>query len=184
MAAVVTGGLRLRFLADAMYVGIKEELRALGWFEPTVHDTPPGTRQHQPVRFVHRPIDWDEPVKPNMLSLSIEGVEKDDGETGSNLTFDMTAIQIAIFGESDSILMEISNDIRDILRGRMGTRFARAVVRIVDPRDDLQLGYATLDEPRVVRNPSLAQPNWKRSWVTVTVIAQDCYHLPDEQRAP
>jgi hypothetical protein len=116
---VIRGGLRTRLIGDSLRLAVIAGLEVLGWFDPTIYDQPPGLRQHQPLRYVPRPSKWDVPIAPNCLAISTEDILEDEFGLGDEVA-DSIRCYIDIFGEDDPVSWHLTQDIRDLLIGRIG----------------------------------------------------------------
>ena len=98
-----------------------------GWFDDG--------RRHQPLRLVAKPARWDETVAVNTMAMEVETVDMHDLELGSGLTQDEIAIVFDFYAENDSVGMDVTNDLRDLLRGRLDVGPQRAVFDLQDYRE-------------------------------------------------
>lgn len=166
----VVGGLRSRFLHDSLSELLRSGLTSLGWFAPG--------RYHRPLQILHGPHHWDVPVGFNTLVVTSQTVDTDFIELGSNLSRDAVEISIDIFAESDSLGLEVSNDIRDLLRGRFPFGALRGSFPILDFRQPTPsaIGYAQVDNVRVQRVVDQVPEAWARQVFTVPVTLHDTYY--------
>ena len=109
--ATPVGGLRLRLIEDSFIIMLQDSLDQLGWFDDG--------RDHLAVELVEEPPRWDEPTQPNKIAVMIESIDDLEAELGSNLTEERHNCYIDIYAEDDAVGKHLSNDIRDILRGKM-----------------------------------------------------------------
>lgn len=168
----IAGGLRARLVQDSLSRFVVDGLTSLGWLDPG--------RRHLPVRVVAKPPRWDEPVVANAIALSFEMADLDDLELGSALTRTSAAATFDLYVESDSLAVDLANDIRDLLRGRLRSP-RHGVIELVDwsQATPVTFGYATVSDVRVHRPVALASQDWRRHWVQVTCVVDDDY--TDEQ---
>ncbi len=108
---VIEGGLRIRLIRDALFDLVQDSLTDLGWFD--------AGRQHQPVRFLPEPLNWDEPIELNTITLTMNDVNTTDVEMGSLLGEERWEVYIDFFCESEAFALHIVNDVRDALRGKL-----------------------------------------------------------------
>jgi hypothetical protein len=170
----LTGGVRLRLLRDSALQAVTDGLTAQGWFD--------ANRRHKPVRIIAEPLAWDEPVEPNLITVTLDSIDTAFQETGSNLTQDTVRVLTDLYVENDTVGIEMANDIRDLFRGRIGTGVARGSLPIWDYRlaTPVVITHADMGEVRVTRPATTVQQHWQRSWFTVTAEVRDTYYTPDE----
>ena len=166
------GGLRIRLLHDSMVDALRDGLEEQGWFNPN--------RTHRPVRLLSAPQRWDEPLEPNTLAVTTRAVDGRYIELGSNYLEDEIPVRIDLYAEGDSIGVDLTNDIRVILRGRIGTAVANGSLAILDFRQATPspLGHVLVTDARVLRNALLNETNWMRHWFTVSCVLIDAYNPP------
>lgn len=168
-APELVGGLRVRLVLDSLYHTINGALGALGWYDPH--------RNHQPLRFLAKPLRWDQPVQPNLVGLQIETMELTEIELGSGLTDSEIAVRFDCYTENDSVGAHLTNDIRDLLRGRHTVGPQHPVFDLYDYRQATPplLGYAVVDEARIERSAALVQPAAFRHWYQIRCFVHDYY---------
>lgn len=165
----IVGGLRARLLRDSLFETVRSGLGELGWFDTD--------RRHTLLRFVAKPARWDETVEANVMAMEIETVELHDMEMGSGLTQDDIAVVFDFLAETDSVGVDIANDIRDLLRGRLDVGPQRAVFDLLDYRQatPTKIGYAIVDEVRIERPSAIAQQEVRRHWFQIRCVVRDAY---------
>lgn len=163
----IVGGLRSRLLHDSLYAFVHTGLGDQGWFD--------SGRNHRPIRFVPRPARWDEAVELNTMAMAFGPIEMQDMEVGSGLTQDDIAVVFDFFAENDSIGDHVSNDVRDLLRGRLGS--GRATFPLQDFRQTTptKVGYVLVDEVWIERPSAIAEKEFRRHWYQIRCVAQDVY---------
>lgn len=165
----IVGGLRVRLIKDSFFYMIEESLAVRGWFDPG--------RQHMPVNLVAKSQNWDEPVQYNTLAISVEDVQDDEQEMGSNLTEDRWQVYVDFFAEDDALGMDLTNDIRDILRGKMGSigrgrpSFTVFDYRQATPNRLFRCGIENVISDRARNFP---RP-WQQHWYVVRCDVLDTY---------
>lgn len=166
----VVGGLRARYLQDSITFLITNGLAQLGWFDTD--------RAHLPLRFVPAPFDWNQPVDFNLLTVSSISRRATYIEVGSDLTEDNVSMTVDIYGETESFGIDVANDIRDLLRGRLPGGAIGGVADIFDLALSPPpiIGYATIDEPRVACQPTKLASARAIHWFTVDFNALDTYY--------
>lgn len=164
----VVGGLRLRLLHDSVHDHLESALTALDWFDPS--------RSHVPIRLLAKPLRWDVPIEPNMITISFDEARAEEVEVGSDLTTGTLTAYIDIYAESDSLGVDISNDIRDLFRGRLVA--THPTVGIYDYRQATPpiIGYATVASVISLRNDAISQELWMRHWFRVRCELEDTYY--------
>lgn len=172
--ATPVGGLRLRLIQDNLHNMIADSLDALGWFDDG--------RQHDPVDMVEEAPSWDDPIIPNKISVMLESIADIEAELGSNMTEERYQCFIDIYAEDDAVGMHLSNDIRDILRGKMPS-----IDRGDSRFDVLDLTMATppvlficeIEDARWDRGRNFAEA-WLKHWFVVSCDIVDFYGDEDD----
>jgi hypothetical protein len=160
---VIEGGLRARLIRDSLEQLIVSGLTARGWFSPG--------RDHSPIAVVESPTDWDEAVQVNSIAFVDGGRIDDPMELGSTATEDRWTYYIDFYGEDESIGMDVSGDVCDILRGKLPSiGRTDSSLPVYDFRDATptvaflcQLENVLLDRGRGFNQP------WLRYWFSVRV---------------
>lgn len=166
---MIVGGLRARLLHDSLYHLVVDGLTELGWLDPN--------RTHRAIRVLAKPTRWDVPIEPNVIAFDRESVNVREFEVGSHLTEDTIVTYVEIYAQSDSLGTDLSNDIRDMLRGRLTTAALHGTFPIYDYRHATPpvIGYAAIDEVRAMRNAAIAEETWVRHWFRVYCEILDTY---------
>lgn len=167
----VVGGLRTRFIHDSLTAVLEKGLGLQGWFDPG--------RQHQPLTLLHGPHHWDVPVAYNAIVLTNQAIEvNDEVEVGSNLSTDRLAITIDFYAENDALGVEVTNDMRDLLRGRLPGGADNAGFPILDFRlpTPAPIGRAEVLDVRVQRSLVQVPEEWVRHVYTVATTIGDTYY--------
>lgn len=107
----VVGGLRDRLLLDNIYYLLNDSLDALGWFD--------SGRAHLPVTLTVDPVGDDTELLPNIVAITMEDVDPDDLEMGSNLREYEWEGFIDVYAEDTPIGKHLAGDIRAILEGKL-----------------------------------------------------------------
>jgi hypothetical protein len=172
----VRGGLRARLVIDSIRVTILAGLIDLGWFDPTVHDTPPGLRRHQPLRYIPRPTSWDTPLAPNALAITPEVVEDDPHGFGDEID-DSIFVYADLFAENHELGWELSHDIEDILLGRLPNIGRRGpIIDVWDLRQATPVVLTQLEIQNVVVDRAEGQARaWQQYWFMVRCDLIDEY---------
>ena len=170
------GGLRTRLIADSVRVCAIAGLTQLGWFDATVHDTPPGARQHRPVRYVPRPEPWHAEIVPNCIAITTEDISDRDSGLGGEVA-DTIRLYVDVFAENDTVGWQLAVDTRDILLGKISTFDRHApVLDVYDLRMATPAAFTQVDleDLRVDRADGTAR-SWYAHWFMVRVNAYDEY---------
>jgi hypothetical protein len=167
----ITGGLRTRFIHDSLTAVLKNGLAAQGWLD--------ADRRHQPLQFLHGPHHWDVPVAYNAIVITNQSIDNDDDiELGSTLSTDRHAVSVDLYAESESLGLEVGNDMRDLLRGRLPGGADFGVFPILDFRlpTPAAIGYATVIDVRIQRSIVQVPEEWVRHVYTVATTIGDTYY--------
>lgn len=162
------GGLRVRLVQSSLVHYVEDGLRAQGWFE---------TRRHLPIQIITRPIAWDQPVTPNTLAITMGQERRGDVEMGSDLTEKSFTIEIDFYADNASVGLDLINDLRDILRGRIpaGGRPSFAIYDYTQATPTV-IGYAVVNEMSTLRNHLLTVKHWALHWYRLHLTVSDTYY--------
>lgn len=158
------GGMLDRLLTLSLWNMIEDTLDELGW-----RDTGRGLG---PITIFRGSIDPYEPIESNTLAVSLEGIDDDPAELGSDATFDHYGITIDFFGATAATSKHVAGDVRDILRGKMP-----AAGRTAPRLDVLDYNLATpavlftAEIERVRSDPASGfTQEWLRYWRSITAV--------------
>lgn len=168
------GGLRVRLIQDNLFDMIQDSLDALGWFD--------SGRDHNPVEMVEEEPNWEEPITPNKISVLIESIDDFEAEMGSNLMEERHNVFVDIYAEDDATGMHLSNDIRDILRGKfpsIGRTVSRMDVYDKTLATPAQIFAVDIENSRWDRGRSFSE-SWLRHWFVVSCDLVDVYGDEDD----
>lgn len=132
---IYVGGLRERLIRDALFYRIQGGLTSLGWFNPN----PTGYTNH--VTMLPEQVPWDEEVPLNSITVAVENIADEEFEVGNQGYQNCLTFYVDIYGENEALGLQISGDVRDILRGKFTA---------------LGLSQPTLD----VFDYTMATPSW------------------------
>jgi hypothetical protein len=182
---VIRGGLRSRLVLDSVRFAVLSTLQQLGWFDPTVHDTPPGIRQHRPFRYIPRPVEWTEAIEPNAIAISSDTISDDDLAFGGEVE-DALDLYVDLFVEDDQVGWHTCYDIRDSILGKspeLGNLGPQ--IDVYDFRQPTPAPFTVVDleEIRVDRSQGDAR-EWQRHWFMVRITVLDDYNDEAFQPAP
>lgn len=107
------GGLRDRLILDSIYYLVRNGLETLGWF--------PGGAQapaDHPVTVVAEQLDWNVEIPLNTISVAAYSTSDTEWELGSDLRQNAWAFYVDVFGANEPLGLQLSGDVRDILRGK------------------------------------------------------------------
>lgn len=174
---MIRGGLRTRLIADSVRLTLIAGLTGLGWFDATVHDDPPGVRRHRPVRYMPRPLKWDQFVEPNAIAISTEDTRSEPQGLGGEVLDDIR-MYADIFAESDELGWQVAQDIRDLLLGKMP--YLGRVAPVIDVYDLRQATPAPFTQLEVVRvfidRAESESREWRNRWFMVRFDVLDEYY--------
>lgn len=171
---MIRGGLRTRLILDSVRYAILSTLQQQGWFDPTTYDTPPGTRHHQPFRYVARPVDWAEDIRPNAIAISGEDLSDEPVGFGGEVQ-DIIEIYVDIFAQDDPLGWQVAYDIRDSLYGK-GTGAVGPQIDIYDVRQSTPSTFTTVDLDLVEIDRSQGDARqWQRHWFMIHLVVLDDY---------
>jgi hypothetical protein len=161
---------------DSTRLAVLAGLEALGWFDATIYDTPPGTRKHRPVRFISRPLRWDEPIEPNAVSVSPE----DDIDTPQGLGGDVEdriSVYIDVFAEDGPVGMHLTYDIRDYLLGKYAsTGQTDNWIDVYDFTQATPTPFTRVEIEDVLVDAAASQTReWQRNWWMIRADLVDDY---------
>jgi hypothetical protein len=165
----VVGGLRARLLHDSLQTVVEDGLKELGWFD--------AARSHRPIQFLAESAEWDQEISANSIVITARSRDVQWMEVGSNLHQDNVVMGVDIYAESDGFAVHVSNDIRDLLRGRLPFGPQLGAMAIMDYRQatPTPLGYALISDVRVTRvRPQVNRPH-SLFWFGVDVELFDTY---------
>lgn len=171
---MIPGGLRARFLHDSFTQLVEDGLHDQGWFNPG--------RSHTPLTFLYEPVPWNQPVELNTLMVGTRNRETGFVELGTNLTTDTVAISIDFYADGDSIGIHLTNDIRDILRGRLGSGSHLGTFHVFDfnQATPVVIGAAHVAQVSTTRLPVRAGQEYTRHWYAVDTLVEDTYYSSED----
>lgn len=170
------GGLRTRLIVDSARVAVLAGLEQLGWFDATVHDTPPGLRHHLPFRYLPRPTLWTDDVQPNSLAISSEDVSDEPLGLGGEVE-DRIELYIDLFAQDDDLGWHVSGDIRDLLVGKFPEHGRGApLIDAYDFRQPTPAPFTQVEVEDVVVDRAQGEAReWRRNWFMIRVRLLDDY---------
>lgn len=168
------GGLRVRLIQDNVFDMLETALGDLGWFD--------AGRDHEDVTLVDEEPDWDSPITPNKISVIIESINDSEAEMGSNLTEERHNVFIDVYAEDDATGIHLSNDIREILRGKMPSiDRGWPSIDVYDKTLATPVVIFTVDveDARWDRGRSFSEA-WLKHWFVVSCTLVDTYGDEDD----
>lgn len=171
------GGLRKRFVIDSARLTVIAGLEALGWFDPTIYDTPPGARRHRPVRYIARPQRWDVAIEPNAVAISPEDDRDEPQGLGGDVE-DTIRCYVDVFAEDDSLGMHLAHDIRDLFIGNLGATTGQLDnwVDVYDLTQAVPTPFTRVEVDNVTVDAAASQAKtWQRHWWMVRFDLIDDY---------
>lgn len=173
---MIRGGLRSRLIVDSVRVTIIAGLEQLGWFNPTIYDNPPGIRKHHPLRYIPKPVKWDDPIEPNGLTISSEYFSDDELALGGEVE-DRLEIYIDLFAQDDAFGTQVTADIRDILIGKFpDLGRAGPYLDIYDFRQPTPAAFTQVEVESVITDRALGEARgWQHHWFMIRLVVLDDY---------
>lgn len=111
MGINLVGAQRFRSINEAVYQKLKGGLSDLGYLTPKAG--------RADVEILTGPLDADVSIRPNKIAFTLETMEDEEWEMGSNLTGETWDCYIDILAESKAVGEALSSDISALLRGKM-----------------------------------------------------------------
>ena len=112
---IVVGGLRDRLIHESVYRRVQSGLEAIGWMN--------SGRSHAPLVLIPEQKSWDEELAPNSITVAPADTDDEDWELGSFGSKNTHVFNVDVFGENEALGLQISGDVRDIIRGKFSTQF-------------------------------------------------------------
>jgi hypothetical protein len=174
---MIRGGLRSRLIIDSVRFAVISTLQQRGWFDPTIFDSPPGVRRHQPLSYISRPVEWSKPVTSNSVAITAEDIYDEPIGFGRDEVEDRFEIYVDVFAQDDPLGWQVAYDIRDSLMGKnpeLGSLGPQ--IDVYDFRQPTPAPFTTVDiaEIRVDRSEGEAR-EWHRHWFMVYFAVEDDY---------
>lgn len=166
---IYVGGLRDRLIHDSLYNYIKDGLTAIGWMDTA--------RKISPVTLVPVMKDWEEELAPNTITISPSNAMDEQWELGSFGTKNTTTFWIDVYGQNEALGLQISGDIRDILRGKFTSLgFGGAELPVMDytQATPTQIFYCDIEHVRRDRAQSYSK-RYQRFLYMISVDIIDYY---------
>jgi len=170
----IVGGLRDRLILDNVYYLLYDNLDALGWFD--------SGRAHSPVTVRVDQIDDGEEAVPNVVAITIEDIDPDDLEMGSNFREYVWQGWIDVYAEDTPIGKHLTGDVRAILEGKLPS-----IGRVGETVSILDYSLATPVEVFSVEIENVVQGRqriytkpFQRYWWTVGFEIVDSYGDEDD----
>jgi hypothetical protein len=161
------GGLRARLVRDSLVLVFDGALNDLGWYDTD--------RRHRPVRLTIEAIPLSEPIEPNLIMLTVRRGSNEPVEIGSDLSTSRSQILVDIFAEDESLGEHLWGDIRDVLRGRIGSTLSSFPILDLRQSTPTILGYAQLFDVSAARLWAQVEASWQRRWFRVEAFMDDTY---------
>ena len=164
---IVEGGLRARLIHDSFEEHVRSILTARSWFA--------AGRAHAPITFLSKPLNWDEPIDINTIAITSSDVDGLEMEMGSNMMEDRWTYYVDFFAENEAVGTDLSNDIRDGLRGKLPSAgFTRTSFPVLDFREATPsvLFHCETENVLLDRAKDFPKP-WLRWWYSIRVDIVD-----------
>lgn len=174
---MIRGGLRARLITDSVRIAIIAGLTHLGWFDPTVHDDPPGVRSHLPLRYVPRPLKWDVAIEPNALAISTDDTRDMERGLGGEVE-DRLRMYADVFAQNDEFGWQLTHDIRDILIGKVPQAGRNLpAIDVYDLRQPTPSPFTQVDvEGTLIDRAESESREWRNRWFMVRFDIVDEYY--------
>lgn len=173
---MMRGGLRSRLIADSVRVAVIAGVSALGWFDGTVYDTPPGPRRHRPLNYVPRPASWDDSIYANAIAINADDIYDNASGLGGDVE-DTLEMWVDVFAESDQLGWQLAGDIRDLMLGKY-PQYGRPgpVIDVYDLRQPTPAAFTQVDvvTAQIDRAEGEAR-QWQAHWFMVRIDLEDDY---------
>ena len=169
------GGIRTRLISDNFYEMVRKSLASLHWFD--------AGRNHSAIELARGEQDWSTPIPINTLAISEVDIVGDDAEMGSNLTEDRWTAYVDFYAEDDSLGTHMAGDVRDILRGKMGSIGRSAAIlpvydftQVADIDNDPAPFLFNVEIENVVQDRAHNQSRpWMEHWFSIRCDLVDTY---------
>jgi hypothetical protein len=173
---MIRGGLRNRLILDSTRLTIVAGLDALGWFDGTIYDTPPGPRRHRALRYIPRPVTWQEAIAPNCIAVSSEETRDEAHGLGGEVE-DLVTCYVDVFGESDPLGWQLAVDIEDILFGKMpDIGRTGPIIDVYDLRMGAPVPFTQVEIDDVLTDRAEGDAReWQTHWFMLRVALNDDY---------
>lgn len=168
---VLEGGKRDRMVAASFFQWLKEGADQLGWLE----DPAISGADHSQVYIVEGPIADNETIPPNTVVVTIEDIDYEDVETGSNSQRATRMGLVDIYAEDDIVGQHLRGDLSAMCRGHM------ASIGYDDPGFEIfdydqatpsAVGAAEIASVRDERARGGTQ-EWERHWFSIMAVIED-----------
>lgn len=173
------GGLRDRLIHDSIFHAVNDGLHVLGWF--------PGGAQAPtdfPLHVVAEQMDWSVEIPFNTVSVASYSTSDIEAELGSDLRANRWVFYVDVFGANEAIGLQLSGDVRDILRGKNS-----ALAHFVTPSTLHVLDYSlatpvelfTCDLDRVNRDRAVQTTHrWMNYMFSISATLTDWYNNDED----
>ena len=154
------GGLRARLIKDNFFNYIHDCLDNLNWLDEN--------RQHLPVTVRATPVEDNEEINRNIVSVVEEDLFSVPQELGSKFNEHIWTFFIDIYAESHAVGLHLATDIRDILQGRMpsvGAITDNFTVYDLSQSTPTELFKCEIEDVTMDRNRSYTKPFRKYWWI-------------------
>lgn len=160
------GGLRQRLINDSVYHLLMEQLGSLGWFDSGA--------EHTALTVRTESVPNDEEIQLNTLVISETFTTDSDAETGSNYGEITTVFYVDFYAENEALGKHLAHDVRDILRGRLGTTEQRLPVYDWSLATPAIVFYCEIEDVQVDQARDFPKP-WQKNWWTCRFDVVDYY---------
>lgn len=159
-------GIGERLTRDSLLHMLRYSLDALGWFDEAT------AGNVLPVQMIDSPLDWDVPIRANLIAIHIDSTTSTPAELGNDEFVEVVESGlITVLSQSESFGVDICGDILDILRGNHPSiGRVRASFQILDMQQPTPpaIGYATISDVSIGRVPTSTKRAWRAHWFEIT----------------
>ena len=172
----LVGGIRDRLIHDSLYHLVKNGLTALGWFNPSP------TGYTNPVQIIPEQVTWDQQLPLNTITIAPGNVSDQEFEIGSFAFRNEKQFYIDVYGENEALSIQISGDIRDILRGKFpDLGFSQATLDVLDYTQSTpsKIFFCDIENVQVDRTQNFPHI-WQKYLYSISLVLCDYYNNQDD----
>jgi hypothetical protein len=174
IVSAYVGGLRDRLIHDSVYYVLRNGLEMLGWFPGGVN-----APQVNPVKLVPEQQDWSQEIELNTISVAPYSTTDTEWELGSDLRANRWTFYVDVFGANEAIGLQLSGDVRDILRGKFSAlsgSITPEAIQIMDYTMATPVKIFTVDVDSVTRDRAVQTSHrWSNYMFSITCQLCDYY---------
>lgn len=177
------GGLRDRLIHDSLFNLVKSGLEVTGWMPGGVN-----APLDYPVNVVSGQMDWTQEIPWNTVSVAAYDTTDIPWEVGSDLRQNRLLYYIDVYGSNEAIGLQLSGDVRDIIRGKFSALSSFATPEVLWVWDytlatPTQIFYCEVDTVRRDR-PVTTRVHWMNYFWSLEVQLLDWYDNDQDSGLP